>query len=379
MLRLKECSNWILGILLTCLLVTVTGAVEAQNLLVKWESNFHFLPDPALDVTQLTCSFSTSTWQIESKFKYDPSGLIDLSFQGDFKVGSFLRLNGGIVFDPLDPEVYESSYIEGHLTLQRFTLMGNIQHYAHWFCNSFTKSYMLYTLRFTTTISNIDFITKVQFEEGYQHFTVKNLGLILNNLSFCCNIIYNVEVLIDKQGLSLFKISTNRLLDFNTFTLGAELTFTTDSKSFKFTLDIKPLVYGCITIFWDLNLDNWLKDLAIYGLQISCRLNPCSKLEFITAFDPEKVPGKFQNDEFEVIKLSLCVPGCCGYITGEFMLYFSPTGIPLGISRLIANAKIPFSEHFSLNFFFEFPETFDIGFVLVFDILDLFSSTITFK
>lgn len=65
-------------------------------------------------------------------------------------------------------------------------------------------------------------------------------------------------------------------------------------------------------------------------------------MEFLTALDPNRVPGGFRGAEFEYVKFGTCGPACCGAnYTLEGTIYFAPDGSLFGISRVLVEGGAP--------------------------------------
>jgi len=79
-------------------------------------------------------------------------------------------------------------------------------------------------------------------------------------------------------------------------------------------------------------------------------------VEFFTAFEPTRVPGGFQEGEYEYLKLGFCGPACCGGIYRlDLAVFFRHEGGLFGISRILAQGSVPLAPGLAMEPKLELP------------------------
>jgi len=347
-------------------IILVGGVMaEAQGLTIEWKTNLHFLPTTSLDYMQFKFDYGVSGWELEGTFQYTGTGLVDVSFQADGELGPF-DLSAGLAFDPLEPEIYESGYFKAALIQEGFGVTGKVEHYAEWPCDP-PSPYMLYTLELEAGFASV----RLLFDDCSHCTRFKEAIFKLEDISFCCGIACDAQLSFTGEGFNYLKFKAEEVFGiWSAITFDVELELGVDHKSV--TLDPKSSIFGahgCFTLYGDVQLADGatLGGLLIYGYKISCEIGDCSELELVTAFMPDKVPEDFKEDEFEVVRLSLCAPACCGQqLEGKFAVFFSPSGGLLGISRMMVETQVPFSDNLAVEVAFETATSFDVGWRLRF-------------
>jgi hypothetical protein len=98
--------------------------------------------------------------------------------------------------------------------------------------------------------------------------------------------------------------------------LDASLTFTEDAKTLAASLSWRPLTFGCIRLYTELNTggtkDMGLEGFTVYGLRVECNIGDV-RVVSATSLDPNKnATMTGQSDYWEVLRLSGTLMGCCG-------------------------------------------------------------------
>ncbi len=288
--------------------------------------------------------FGTAPWDLRLVAAFTGAEWKDA--QGHF-TGSWdkIRFGAGLLFNPIAPE-YRSAYFMASWAWEDLRVGLRVTHYPR--SGTPPAPYLLYNLSLST--SDLSVTVRAEERDG---LTFKDLTVYLFGVDLCCGIEATGTLSLTKQGFAYVEASvTNLPLGCCGVSFDFEVKFAPDAKTVSFTPRWAPFCDACLTvhgdIVWDANTFTW-GGFALYGYKIRCCLGSCcpggsgSYVEFLTAFDPSQVPGGFQGDEFEYIKVGACGPGCCGgSYTFEVTAYFAPTGL-FGLSRISITAGIPLS------------------------------------
>jgi len=98
--------------------------------------------------------------------------------------------------------------------------------------------------------------------------------------------------------------------------LDASLTLTEAAKTMTASLSWRPVVYGCMQLYSELNVggaqDMGLEGFTVYGLRLECDVGDV-RFASATSLDPNKnATMTGQSDYWEVLRLSGTLMGCCG-------------------------------------------------------------------
>ncbi len=404
-----------LGIALVCVAVLAVPALAQMS--GSWEASLLILPSPpgvTLETCVLTLAYGVAEgWQISSTSTF---GTLGLTAQAFGIVGAFgpLSMTGGIEFNPQDTSTVTVTYPVGCSSTEDVTLAApayksawfltklnlfgvevgvKLNHWAYPYtqdptdpksvegyrwpcCPPQTQTYTLLSLIVSSTPTTL----VARFSDCCTGLSFQDVTLTLSGASLCCGITHDIEVYFTKLGFVHLKFTIDLPLCCGIF-LESSITYTVDSKS----LSIKPKWLGggevCFELYGDVLWDDVMmaiEGLAIYGYKLRCDFSPCSFVEFLTAFDVDKVEAivgdddLFRGDEFEYVKLGFCGPGCCGGMyTASIALYFQPSGSLLGFSRFGARFGAPLLANFTLYLSFGIsavgdPTTLSVGWVFRF-------------
>ena len=372
----------IAGVLLV--VVLRLGGV-AQELELEWEFDLHVLPELYMDTTEFELTYTFFDWEFFANLKYytrkPPAGMndyfMDLSFQVDGWLGP-VDLDAGLVFDPLLGEGYESSYLEAKTSpWVQLDLSFKATHYAEKLYGSGdVSSYLIVNGAAEYEFpSGMSLGVDVNFDQwgcAGEALGWKDVSISLRDMGPFCGF-YDAVVTLDCEGgFDALRLTGDDLVFFGSglVVFNFDLEFTPTSKSFTLGPELKsPLVVGCVTIYqaFVVDPDDVVDGVAFYGAKFSCAFGECTKVDLGVAFDPSKVPGGFEGEEYEYFKAEFCAPGCCGKkLKGTFAAYFQESSTPIGLSRVVVTAEVPLTPTFSLLFEFESPGTLDIGWTLTF-------------
>ncbi len=255
-----------------------------------------------------------------------------------------LRFGGGILFNPLVP-AYRSAYgmVSGAWDDLRLGL--RVTHYP--LSGTPPAPYLLYVL----TLSTSSLSATVRGEER-GGLVFRDALVNVFSVDLCCGVEAQATLSFTKEGFAYFRAGlVNLPFPCCGMSFDASITYTADTKTVEFAPRWQPLCDACLTVYgdvlWDRDNSSW-NGLALYGYKIRCCFgSSCCPagaggyVEFLTAFDPGRVPGGFQGEEFEYAKVGFCGPGCCGgQYTFEATAYFSPTGL-FGLERFKIGGGVP--------------------------------------
>ncbi|MFO8034417.1 MAG: hypothetical protein R6U88_04550 [Candidatus Bipolaricaulota bacterium] len=340
-------------------------------------------PPPALDYTELTLNYWVNgIWTLSSTSRFTEQGFEDHSFGISGMLGP-LSIEGAMYFNPsdstsvvvtfpddcelqtasatLDPPAYKWAEGEATLSMMGAQLIAGFTHYAYPYapdyawpcCAPQTKSYTQFSIsgkgeHFSITGWFADCCLGLSFSEAL---------LELTDLSLCCGITHDIELSFSKAGFEYFMFTAESVLPLSWgITFDAWLKFTVDTKVVSITPRFVGIPEVCITIFADVLWDEdeyRFQGLEIHGWKLRSELGECSYVEFLTALDVAAVEETleeeiFQDDEFEYIKLGLCLPGKNEVsFTLDVSTYFQPEGSLFGITRFELDAQVPLMANLS--------------------------------
>ncbi|MGQ9700557.1 MAG: CARDB domain-containing protein [Candidatus Bipolaricaulaceae bacterium] len=324
---------------------------------LSWQSQGRvaLLPTPGLESARFEVRprfrFGQNPWDFRAVAAFAGANWTDAQFHF---TGAWdqARFGGGLLLNPSGP-AYRSAYALLSLPMGGLRLGLRGTHYPSY--GTPPGPALLSHLTLTSPALNFT----VRFEEKAA-VRLKEVTLSLVDLELCCGLKLLVTLTWTKTGFSHARFSA-RNIPLWCCGLSADLavTFAVNEKSVEFTprwsyCEACLQVYG--DVLWDASA-NRLGGLALYGYRIRCCFGPtCCPggpggfVEFLTAFDPQRVPGGFRGEEFEYLKLAFCGPSCCGgTYKAELTLFFQPTGGLFGFSRLLAAGTLPLLPGFSLE------------------------------
>jgi hypothetical protein len=212
-------------------------------------------------------------------------------------------------------------------------------------------SYMRYTL--SAKFGNLEGI--LRFEDCCCGIMLKDLTLNATNLSLCCGITYNAELLFTKAGFQHLKLSFDNLFSpCCGISMGLDVefgvAFKTVSPRFSW-----PGISGCFTVYGNTVGSGFsLQGIEIYGWKLHCDIGTCQYLEVLTALNVAKIEeifnaDIFQGDEYEMVKLGFCGAACCGdNWTLTVTAFFGPSGRIFDITRIWVDTWIPLFPNLTL-------------------------------
>ena len=324
---------------------------------------------PALDFVGITGSgqgtltllpaiaFGSNRFELRPRFQFGASPW-DLRFVTAFVgeewrdaqvhfTGSWekIRFGGGVLFNPVGP-AYRSAYFMASGLWEDLRLGLRVTHYP--LSGSPPAPYLLYVLTLST--SSLSVTARGEERDGLKF---RDALVSVFGMSLCCGIQAQGTLSFTKEGFSYVRAAlVNLPFPCCGLSFDAAVTFTADSKVVEFSPRWDALCDACLTVYgdvlWDRDAFRW-DGFALYGYKIRCCFgSSCCPagaggyVEFLTAFDPGRVPGGFQGEEFEYAKVGFCGPGCCGGgYSFEATAYFSPTGGLFGLSRFKIGGGIP--------------------------------------
>lgn len=333
----------------------------------RWVMDFRALPTPAIKSGRL---------ELTAKQKLEASQ-ITISFIASFSSSSWtlfylrtnaslagLSLGGGLTFDPTGP-AYKSAYIG--VSGSREKLRWNLR-VSHSPLGGIPPGpYLLYSLNLyysplSLTLRAEDGVTGTRFLDLFAR--ISELPLI------ACPA--QASLFFTKEGFQYFDIQLQDIELCCDIAFDARVKFTLNAKEISLAPRWSALK-GCLSTYGDVDWDeenSALKGFTIYGWKINCCLvcNACPKgrvrgpyLEWVTAFDPARVPGGFRGEEFEYWKFGTCGPACCGgYWSLEGTAYFSHTAGLFGLSRFVVSGTLPLGTGILINWSMHLDLTADV-------------------
>lgn len=338
-----------------------------------WQSQgrFAFLPSPALEFLRFEIRprfrFGLNPWDFRAVAAFAGNTWNDAQFHF---TGAWdrLRFGGGLFFAPSDP-AYRSAYTMLSIPWDDLTLGFRVVHYPRY--GTPPGPALLTTLTLTMPGKSLT----VRFEEK-DVLSLEDVTFSLYELKLCCDLTLGGTLSwTKKEGFSYLRLSAMNI-PLWCCGLSADLSvnFKADTKSVEFT-PRWSYCEACLEVFGDVLWDptqKSLEGLALYGYRIRCCFGPkcCpagpgGSVEFLTAFEPSRVPGGFRGEEFEYLKAAFCGPSCCGgNYRIEVTAFFRPTGGLFGFSRLLVVGTVPLAPGLSLEPKLEIPAAGDVTFSL---------------
>lgn len=264
-----------------------------------------------------------------------------------------IRLGGGLFFTPSGPS-YRSGYAMLSVPLGDLNLGLRVTHYPSY--GTPPAPALLPYLALSLPGQNLT----LRFEEK-GGLTLKEATFSFYNFNLCCGLAFGGTTVWTKEGLSYARLSiTNIPLGCCGLTADLAVTFNVTGKEVEFRPRWEPYCDACLTVYGDVLWDaetGGLRGLALYGYRIRCCFGPrcCppgpgGSVEFLTAFEPNRVPGGFRGEEFEYLRFAFCGLACCGgTYKVELTLFFQSTGGLFGLSRVVASGSIPLAPGLTLE------------------------------
>jgi uncharacterized repeat protein (TIGR01451 family) len=317
---------------------------------LAWQSQgrLALLPTPALESARLELRprfrFGLNSWDFRAVLAFADATWNDAQFHF---TGAWerARLGGGLFFTPSGPS-YRSGYAMLSMPLGDLNFGLRVTHYPSY--GTPPAPALLADLTLSLPGQNLT----LRFEEK-AGLVLKDMTFSFYDLSLCCDLTFRGTMVWTKDGVPYARFSiTNIPLGCCGLSADLSVTFSVESKSVEFTPRWLPPCEACLTVYGDVLWDpeaGAFQGLALYGYKIRCCFGPSccpagpgGLFEFLTAFEPKRVPGGFQGEEFEYLKLVFCGPACCGGTYKlELTAFFQPEGGLFGLSRILASGSIP--------------------------------------
>ncbi|GAB4310239.1 MAG: hypothetical protein Kow0097_11710 [Candidatus Bipolaricaulota bacterium] len=305
------------------------------------------LPSPELRSSRLEVRprlrFGPDAWDLRLVAAFAEDGWRDaqLHFSGAWQG---LRFGTGLFFDPQGP-LYRSGYAmaSGRWDDLRWGL--RVTHYP--LSGTPPAPYLLYALTLSTSAVSVSL--RGEERDG---FRFKDVLVRLPGFDLCCGLRPHATLSVTKEGFAYLRAGLTGLPSpCPGLSLDVAITFSVDQKALEVSPRWSPYCDACVTVhgdaLWDSESSRW-EGLALYGYKIRCCF-PDASIEFVTAFDPSRVPGGFQGDEFEYVKVNVCGSACCGETYSfDAIAFFSPTGL-FGLSRVKTTLSVPLLPSFVLT------------------------------
>jgi len=351
----------------------------------SWEAGLTLIPPPpALEYTQLTIDYRiTPNWTVSSHSTFTEQGFVDQALGISGMMGP-ISVDGAIHFNPalsetvvvsfpdecevqtesvtLEPPAYMWAEGEAALSFLGAELIAGFTHYAFPYapdyewpcCQPQTESYTLFHLTGRTEHMSLT----GWFADCCLGISFKRALLTFTDLSLCCGLTHDVELSFSKSGFDHIIVETRTLTPlFWGTTFDLMVKFTVDSKVVSLTPRFVGFPDVCVTLFADVLWEEEefrFRGIEIHGWKLRSELGRCSYIEFLTALDVDAVEAElekdiFRGEEFEYVKLGVCMPGCCGdYLTFDAAVFFQPEGSLFGVTRVELSAEVPVMPSLSL-------------------------------
>ena len=337
---------------------------------LSWGSQgrLSILPAPALEFLRLEIRprfrFGFNPWDFRAVLAFAGNAWNDAQFHftGTWEK---IRFGSGLFFTPSGPS-YRSGYAMLSMPLGDLNFGLRVTHYPSY--GTPPGPALLPYLTLSLPGQNLT----LRFEEKGA-LTLKDVTFSFYNLTLCCDLTFGGTTVWTKEGFSYARFSiTNIPLGCCGLSADLGVTFKTEGKEVEFQPRWKAPCEACLTVFGDVLWDNEtgsLQGLALYGYRIRCCFGPSccppgpgGSVEFLTAFEPGRVPGGFQGEEFEYLKLVFCGPACCGGTYKlELTAFFQPEGGLFGLSRFLVSGIIPLLSGLTLEPKVEIPVGGDVS------------------
>jgi len=236
-----------------------------------------------------------------------------LRFDGDMDVGT-LSLASTLAFDPDAPTA--ADLFDYWRATTGFSLQGlNVRH-TFYLTRPITSSYQSLYVQASAGSLSFSSTMRIDLDAGCNFVFARTDATI--GWSWC-DLSMAASFAVACGGFEQARFSMS---DFPVspylpgLTLDASLTFSEEAKTLSTSLSWRPVVFGCIKLYTELNTggarDMELEGFTIYGLKLECDIGD---VRFVSAssLDPNKnatLTG--QSDYWEVLRLSGRLMGCCG-------------------------------------------------------------------
>lgn len=344
-------------LIITLVIITLVAAAQPSG---SWDFSLNVLPSVSFDYSELTLSFPL--WEtLEGTFaltvREGGPATAAIKLKGRLGIG---YLSSKAQFD-LEVPAYKSAGLALSLPWNGIFCTFEATHWAADYapphpCLQTSSAYIEYKITLFSSPVN----ATMRFEDCGNGVTWSDTKIILTPLSLCCDIHGWANFIFSKNnGFEELDVRLQNI----PLCLACETPALKFDLQFRFAANEKVVsIYPktqfpsdlCVSIYGDIDWEkNSFKGIYLRGFRISCAFNGCQRIELKTAFTPGTLGFPFE--EFESIKIETCLPSCCGEKGAlGFTLYFGPHG-QFGLSRLLANAKIPLNSYFLVKAEVEIP------------------------
>lgn len=316
----------------------------------RWSGTLDILPAIVLGRQRLELRFdqlqSVGAWGGRAALTFSGSNWTNLQLSASGRLGE-IQASTGLLFDPSSPS-YRSAFVALMWRGQGLTTGVRVNHRLTG--ASPQEPHLLYSWMLRSGAVSLT----MRLEERGEGITFRDLAAQMLAIPVCCGIEARGFLALSKSGFDYLRLSVRELfwLDWGPgVSVDFDVRYTLSSKEVQVTPRLGDLCGPCVTGYGDFSFDTGFE---LYGYKILCCLGePCPPgsrmrtpyFEFVTAFEPNRVPGGFRGDEFEYVKAGFCGPACCGGAYElELIAYFAPTGSLFGLTRVGTSFALPIAE-----------------------------------
>lgn len=318
----------------------------------KWDYRISLLPSVGDGSSRFafTCPlFESWMFAADILFNSTLTNSLKLELKGGWES---IYLASSAQFDLLE-SVYKTARLSASWEWQGVSLSLEVTHWGPGYAPSLTclQTDSAY-LRYRLSIWGDWWKARVRFEDCCTGIEWLDANLILTNMPLCDDFLWNGQLMLSKaNGFERLEASIEDLkLCPGCFSLDAKITFTSNEKSLSLSPKLDFLEEACFTLYGQVDQGGrgeLVEGLVIKGFRITCSLDGCHGLEIKTTFSPGNLG--FSEDEFEYIKLTGCLPTCCGEGTFEATGYFGVSQLPFGLTRMRGEVEFPLSSEAELG------------------------------
>ena len=328
----------------------------------RWDLELQILPDIAFHTSRIEVDFTQTNDAFADNLQlvstFTSGGWTGFTAWTSARLGG-IQASANLAFNPVTA-MYLSSALSVNFDLSGIYWSLRVNHSSG---GGTSGPYILYSLFAQTEGMSLT----VRADQTACCLSFHDVLINLNSceLSLCEGIPIQGSLSFTRdEGFSYLQLSARDIVKiWDGVSIDAQLKLTPTSKEVSVTPRWSGLGSSDVTLYGNVDWhEGTLDGFALYGFKIRCCFEcgscPGAQIaapyvEFLTGFDPTRVPGGFQGDEFEYWKAGFCGPASCcanGFYTVETTAYFSRSSTSLfDLSRIKLDLTYPLFTGFTFN------------------------------
>ena len=329
----------------------------------RWDLELQFLPNIAFQTSRLEFDFTQTNDALTAELRlvstFTSGGWTGFTAWANAQLGS-VQASANLTFNPVTATYLSSA---GSVNFNLFGIYWSLRVNHSAVGGGTFGPYILYSL--FAWGDGVSVTVRADQTDCCLAFHDALINMSSCGLSLCDGIPVQGSLSFTRdEGFSYLQLSAQNIAKiWDGISIDARLKLTPTSKAVTVTPHWTNLGNTNFTFYGNADWhDGTLAGITLYGLKIRCCFDcgscPGAQIsapyvEFLTGFDPTRVPGGFQGDEFEYWKAGFCGPASCctnGFYTVEATAYFSHSSAGLfALSRVKLDLTYPLFPGFTFD------------------------------